>query len=140
MRPVVSPVAVEMHGWTWGSGLLTILNILVGGLLVAVVRTRPQLKKIANERESNLLAERAEEMTAMRERLERLETERAIDRHRLNNVTACLDSLLLLLETSPEKASAHVARIKEMRAQQMLAESAEKGAMLAAVVKKGSDA
>ncbi|MBB3348804.1 hypothetical protein [Sphingomonas sp. BK069] len=33
-------------------------NILIGGLLVTIVRTRPALKKIADEREANLLEER----------------------------------------------------------------------------------
>lgn len=122
-----SPVSV---GFTWGAGLLSLLNLLVGGLLVTLVRTRPALKKIANEREANLLQERAQAMEAMSARMEKLEAERAVDRHRLNHVTQCFDALMLLLEMAPERATEHVARIKEMRAAQMMAEAAEKGAIL----------
>lgn len=134
MSSPAMPVAV--HGFTWTAGLMALANILIGGLLVAIVKTRPALKKIANEREASLLEERAEEMAAMRERLERLEAERSVDRHRLNNVTQCLDALLLLLETAPEKAAQHVVRIKEMRAAQMAAEAAEKGAISGAAIGK----
>ena len=128
-------VPVAVTGFTWTAVLMGIANLLIGGLLVAIVRTRPALKKIANEREASLLEERAQEMAAMRERLERLEAERAVDRHRLNNVTQCLDALLMLLETAPDKAAEHVSRIKDMRARQMAAEAAEKGAIHATAIK-----
>ena len=49
--------------------LVGLLNILIGGLLVAIVKTRPALKKIATEREANLPTERAAEMESMRKRL-----------------------------------------------------------------------
>jgi chromosome segregation ATPase len=125
-------VPVSVSGFTWTAGLVGLLNVLVGSLLVTIVRTRPTREKIANEREANLLHERADEMDGMRERMAVLEAERAVDRHRINNLTACLDALLLLLETAPERAAEHVSRIKEMRAMQMTAEAAEKGAIHAA--------
>lgn len=113
------------------------MNLLIGGVLVAIVRSRPALKKLANEREKSLLEERAAEMVKMRERLEKLEAERAVDRHRLNNVTQCLDALLMLLEVAPDKAADHVSKIKAMRADQMKAEALEKGAIAAAAMGKG---
>lgn len=122
--------------FSWTSVLVGLLNLLVGGALVAAIRSRPALRKIANDREASLLKERALDMEAMRARLEKLEAERAVDRHRLNNVTACLDALLLLIETAPEKAAQHVARIKEMRAAQMTAEAAEKGAIHAIAIER----
>lgn len=117
--------------------LLSTMNLLIGGVLVAIVRSRPALKKLANEREKSLLEERAAEMVKMRERLEKLEAERAVDRHRLNNVTQCLDALLMLLEVAPDKAADHVSKIKAMRADQMKAEALEKGAIAAAAMGKG---
>jgi hypothetical protein len=131
-----SALPVAITGFSWGTALLGMLNLLIGGVLVAVIRSRPALKKIANEREKSLLEERAADMETMRVRLEKLEAERSVDRHRLNNVTACLDALLLLLETAPDKAPQHVARIKAMREAQMKAEAAEKGAIHAQSIER----
>ena len=135
---MADPVPVAITGFTWGNGLIALLNVLVGGVLVALVRTRPALKKIAADREANLLQERADEMESMRERLAALEVERRIDRHRLNNVTQCLDALLMMIEMDPSKAAEAASRVKEMRATQMRAEAAEKGAVMAGA-QKGAD-
>lgn len=129
-----SAVPIVSTGFGWTPILLTLANILMGGVLVAIVRTRPALKKIANDREKSLLEERAADMTTMRAQIERMEAERSVDRHRINNLTQCLDALLLLLETAPDKAAEHVARIKAMRAAQIAAEGAEKGAIHAATI------
>lgn len=121
--------SIERAPWGW-----TILALLIAGYF----KLKPLMTKLRNDREASLLEERAQEMAAQRERIEKLEAERAIDRHRLNNLTQCLDALLMLLETAPEKAAEHVARIKAMRATQMAAEAAEKGAALAAAIKGGA--
>lgn len=125
--------------------LVSVLNILVGGVLVALVRARPALKKIAADREANLLTERAEEMEAMRIRLSTLETkleekdrqheaERRVDRHRINNLGQCLDALLLLIEQDPQKATEAAIKIRKMRNEQLARESEERAIVLAAVV------
>lgn len=132
--PDISPIPVTT-GFTWTAVLMTIANLLIGGLLVTIVRTRPTLKKIANEREANLLAERAADMEAMRARLAKLEAERSVDRHRLNNVTQCLDALLMMIELDPDKAKEAAARVRQMRSEQMKAEAMEKGAVQAATMK-----
>lgn len=81
------------------------------------------------------LVRRIEKLEAALSRQQiRHNSERALDRHRLNNVTSCFDALLLLIETSPEKASEAVARIKEMRAAQVRAESEEKAIIRAAEI------
>lgn len=134
MAAAKTAIPITATGFGWTPILLSIANLLIGGLLVAIVRTRPALKKIANEREKSLLEERAEDMATMRAQIERMEAERSVDRHRINNLTQCLDALLLLLETAPDKAAAHVARIKAMRAAQIAAEGAEKGAIHAATI------
>jgi chromosome segregation ATPase len=60
--------------------------------------------------------------------------ERALDRHRLNNINACFDALLLLLKANPEKAKEAVTMIEEMRAKQILAEAEEKAIIRAAEI------
>jgi hypothetical protein len=109
--------------------LLSTMNLLIGGVLVAIVKSRPALKKLANEREANLLAERAAEMEAMRKRMAKLEAERAVDRHKLNNVTQCLDALIMMIEMDPEKAKEAATRVKAMRESQMKTEALEKAAV-----------
>jgi hypothetical protein len=73
------------------------------------------------------------EQTLDRERL-RHNAERALDRHRLNNITQCFDAMLMLIETTPERASEIVTKIKEMRAVQMKAEAQEKAIIRAAEI------
>lgn len=148
MSPSVIPVAISGVGWN--SLLITLLDLLVGGLFVAVIKTRPTLKKIANEREANLLSERAEEMKEMRARLAKLEDgrqadrkeaeakleaeraqhrrERAYERHKISNLQQAFDALLLLLEGIPEAAPI-VAKVKDMRARQLEAEALEAGGL-----------
>ena len=141
---MAEPIAVTT-GFTWTAALMGVANLLIGGLLVAIVRTRPALKKIANEREANLLEERAEQMEAMQRRLEAMEAkieneraqhraERALDRHRLNNFDQCFNALFMMFETSPEKAAEAIAAVKAMRTRQMEAEALEKAAIHAAAI------
>lgn len=133
-----SAVPVAVTGWTWTAGLMAVANLLIGGLLVQIIRTRPTLKKIANEREANLLTERAKEMEGMRRAIAKLEAERASDRHRINNLSQCLDALLMMIEMDPTKAADAAAKIKAMRADQMKAEAAEKGAIHSADINAGA--
>jgi predicted RNase H-like nuclease (RuvC/YqgF family) len=135
-----SAMPVAITGFSWSAGLLTLLNILIGGLLVQIVRTKPTLKKIANEREANLLTERAKEMEGMRRSIAKLEAERATDRHRINNLSQCLDALLMMIEMDPAKAAQAAVKIKAMRAAQMESEATEKAAIMAAEISgKGFD-
>ena len=67
----------------------------------------------------------------------RHEAERALDR--LNNITACFDALLLLVETNPEKAPEIVKKIKEMRGIQLKAEAEEKAIIRAAEIKADNE-
>jgi hypothetical protein len=136
--------------------LVGLLNVLVGGVLVSVIRSRPALKKIAADREANLLNERAEEMERMRERLSALEkkledkdsevaetlrqqeqhfaAQRAHYRHRINNLDQAFTALLLLLKRGVSVEEA-VKEIEDMRAQQLEREAAEAATIRAAGVK-----
>lgn len=136
-------------------GLLTVLGSSVArapwgwGVLIVLVtifaRLRPLMTKLAQERETSLLAARAEDNAELKDRVAALEArldservkhdaERAIDRHRINNLTACLDALLMMLELAPDKAADHVAKIKEMRERQAGHEAAERSAIQAATI------
>lgn len=124
----------ERAPWGWG---------VFAMLLVAFWRFRPIMAGIAAKREESLLTARAEDNAELRSRVDELErrldaertrheAERAIDRHRINNLTQCLDALLMLLEVAPDKAAEHVAKIKEMRERQARLENAEKAVVQAA--------
>jgi hypothetical protein len=78
------------------------------------------------------------ERTITRER--RIHTaERALDRHRLNNITQCFDAMLLLIEMNPDRATEIVQKIKDMRATQMLAEAEEKAALRTAEIRDDNE-
>lgn len=125
--------------------LLSTMNLLIGGVLVAIVRSRPALKKLANEREANLLNERAEEMEAMRQRIAKLEekleykeavhqAERAVDRHRINNLDQCLTAFLMMVKKNPDDAATAASMIEDMRAEQIKREKQESSAIHAAAI------
>jgi hypothetical protein len=110
-------------GWTaWGAFMV---------LLGIIVRQVGPWRKQSHDSEKEF----RDGLIKRVEKLERtLEVERALDRHRLNNVTQCLDALLLMLEAAPDKAAEIVARIKTMRSEQIQAEALEKAAIHAAVM------
>lgn len=125
--------------FNWTTVGVGLLNLLVGGLLVAIVKSRPALKKIANEREANLLNERAEEMDKLRKRIDALETdqrqrekqfdaERALYRHQINNLDQSFNALLLLLKKGVPVAEA-VEAVEKMRAAQLERETLEKASL-----------
>jgi hypothetical protein len=132
-------------GFTWTTAAVGLLNLLVGGVLVAIIKSRPALKKLTNEREANLLNERAEEMEAMRQRIAKLEekleykealhqAERAVDRHRINNLDQCLTAFLLMVKKNPEDAATAAEMIEAMRARQMEREKQEASAIHTAAI------
>ncbi len=60
--------------------------------------------------------------------------ERALARHQLSNISQCFDSMILLIETNPQKSPEIIAKVKEMRATQIIAEAEEKAAIRAAEI------
>lgn len=129
--------AVSIPGILTGAGGLSF-----AALLAMIVRQLPPLYKINTDRRTAIDKSEADENAALRARVEKLETkaeereqhhanELQVMRHRLNNVMMCLDALMLLLETAPDKAAEHVQRIKEMRESQR-ANEANESAIIAA--------
>lgn len=89
MNPAVIPVAV--HGVTWTAALVGLLNLLVGGALVAVIKQWPAIKRLQNERiaaeDSStiggfkaVIEAQAAEIIRLGERIDRLE--RSLDAER----------------------------------------------------------
>lgn len=128
--------SVENAPWGWG-----ILVVLV----LTLIKMRPLMRQLAQTREGSLLKARADDNHELRGRVEALEArldverarheaERSIDRHRINNLTQCLDALLMLLEVAPDKSAEHVAKIKAMRDRQSAFEAAESATIRAATI------
>lgn len=105
------------------------------GLLIRQIGPWKRQVSEAEEHLRNDLLRRVEklERTLDRERT-RHNAERALDRHRLNNVTQCFDALLLLIKANPDKAGEVVVMIEEMRAKQLIAEAEEKAIIRAAEI------
>lgn len=114
----------------WFTIIQLVVSLVLGGIGVQLIRTRPILKKIAVERESNLLEERAEEMKQMRQRLSLIEAELRFERHKNNNLEACLQSLLMLLKQDPSKADEAAQLVMDLRAKQVADEVREKAAIM----------
>jgi hypothetical protein len=159
MLAASSPIEVAQNGFTWGSILISVVS---GGgfasVLLALVKIRPTLKKLAIDGDSKLredlmaqLKSQGADHSARVARLEtRLDEQRAmyearidyervahaseltVMRHRMNNLDSCLTMLLTLIEENPSKAQAAAKRAREMRADQEARESAEKATIAAA--------
>jgi hypothetical protein len=115
---------------TWFQIVQLLVSLLLGGIGVQLIRTRPMLKKIANDREANLLQERAEEMQGMRQQLILMDVELRFERHRNSNLAACFDSLIMLLKQDPSKAAEAAQMVMDMRANQIAAEALEKAEIM----------
>jgi hypothetical protein len=133
--------------FNWTTVAVVLLNVLVGGVLVALIRRKPALDRLANEREANLLSERAKEMQEMRERIRKLEdvqeakdrfndAKEALARHRINNLNSAFQALLLLLKKGVPVEEA-VAEIEELRSRDAEREAREAATIRAAAIKAG---
>lgn len=108
---------------------------LVAAVLVALIRQGPINRKLANEREGNLLRERSVEMAGMRVKIVELEAAVRIANHRADNLEMILDGLLDMMELAPEKAAEAVKRARVARERGRAAIAQEKGAAMAATIK-----
>ncbi len=146
----------------WGVAIVSVITLIIRSIgpwrkqiSEAEESIRKELHDQINDIKAQRAAERLEHSTEMRafnlerddmgDRLNRMErslfrqqlrhnAERALDRHRLNNITQCFDAVILLIETNPEKSPEIIARVKEMRATQIIAEAEEKAAIRAAEI------
>ncbi len=139
-----SSMLSTIHGISIGSlitggGVWAAVAMLIGIVLKGRVPMR-KMKLDADERLREDLMKRVDKLEAdaaaqaiLREvERTRHEAEIAIMRHRVNNSDQCLDALLLLLKTSPEKVDQAVQHIEAMRARQRKEIAIEKGAQAGA--------
>ncbi|WP_242140884.1 hypothetical protein [Sphingomonas sp. TREG-RG-20F-R18-01] len=112
---------------------------------MAWIKQRPRMLELENSAEESLTTkllarvQKLEEDKALQDaRIEvervRHESQMAIMRHRVNNADACLDALLMLLKTSPEKVAEAVIHIERMRERQNQEVALERGAQVGATI------
>lgn len=152
MTPDVSSVPhVAVAGWSWTTIMVTVLNVLVGGGLVAWIKTRPKMAEIQTQREESeaaRLSARVETLEKMVERLHaKIDQERAehdalmsIMRHRVANSRATLKAIVMMLRVNPDKVTEALNQIEAMLSEQEMAEREERAAfdrarMTAAAIK-----
>jgi hypothetical protein len=117
--------------------ILNIATVLLGGTALGVVlRYKAKIKEIeagehgrdrdAEARLRDSLIARVEKLELRLERQQvRSDAEKRLLIHKLRNMTANFDSMLLMLEMNPDRGPEIVAKIKQQRAAQMMAEAKE---------------
>jgi hypothetical protein len=148
MTPDV-PVHVTT-GFTWTAGLVGLLNVLVGGALVAWIKNRAPMRKLQKDADEKL----RDDLLARVDKLEvRLDKERdnhaaevatmhaeydadmAVMRHRVNNLTQCFEGFVMMLKKSEDPETRRVVEtVMEMRARQLAAEAEEKARVASAKI------
>jgi peptidoglycan hydrolase CwlO-like protein len=119
--------------------------VLVALALAALIKAWPSLRKMNIEADGSLRSDLMARIGTLEKQISTLEAkmgedqerhaaEMQIMRHRLNNETAALDALLLLLEAAPEKVAENITRIKEMRHARAQVAALESGAMAGAAI------
>lgn len=158
---VIEKVAVS--GWSYSSMLMVLLNLLVGGGLVAWIKGRPKMletQKNADGRLQDQLLARVDKLESdLKEqrvyyedkldklsatytaKVDRLEAEHEarirISRHELNNAKMRFRSLIMLLKRLPNPPDGLLAildDIEAMEVEQTRSEAAEKGAVSGAKI------
>jgi len=115
------------------------------GIVGLLIRQAVPWRKQASDAEARLrdaLIERVDKLERAMERQQktwglkeaRHAAERALGNHKLRNMTANFDAILMMLEMNPDRGPDIVAAIKKQRAAQMLAEAKESAVINAAEI------
>ena len=110
--------------------------------LITWFKTIPQLRKIRADGDMAMRSDLMRRIEVLEEQAARNRIDREIERkeheaeiqvlrHRLNNETHALDTLLILLEQNPDRIKENIGRIKGERERMRLEIAAEKGAIAA---------
>lgn len=132
-----TPIPVITHGFSWAAvGSVGTFLTIAGGILTLIIKQIGPWRKQTTEAEQRLREELERRVEKLEKALEHKDAihaaERALDRHKIANLTQCFDSVMLMLEAAPEKTAEIILRVKEMRAGQIRAEAIEKAAIYAA--------
>lgn len=127
----MAPVTVTLSGVTTVGLWAAILGV-AGIFLRQIV----PWKKQASDAEARLREALIQRVERLEQRLDRQQirhdAEKRLLTHKLRNMTANFDSMLMMLEMNPDRGPEIVAKIKEQRARQMLAEAKESAIIYAA--------
>lgn len=130
----------SLAGWTTTAGVWIAALTLLGILIRQVVPWRKQ-ESDSEAQFRDALIRRVEGLEGKIERQEaRHRAEQGLSNHKLRNMTACFDAMLLMLEMTPERGPEIVTKIKAMRADQMRAEAREAAIIRAADIAGGTGA
>jgi hypothetical protein len=105
---------------------------LVALLIAIMLRQGPINRKLSQEREGNLLKERAVEMRGMRRRIIELEVEQRAERHERANLEQTLEMFLTLVESEPGRAQEWAQKMRKKMRENKEAVAVEKAAIFAA--------
>lgn len=116
------------------AGIWVALLAFLGLAVRQVVPWKKQAQTAEESFRDALLAR----VSALEVRLQRQEAihtaEKALANHKLRNITAVFDAMLMMLEMNPDRGPEIVVKIKEMRAAQIKAEAAEAAIIRAAAM------
>lgn len=127
-------------------GIFTLVLLVA----TAMIKAWPALRKMSFDADTSLRSDLLARIDTLEKQIAVLEAKHSEDanrhaaemqvmRHRLNNETAALDALLLLLEVAPDKVTENISHIKDMRHARAQVTALESGAMAGAAMKvKGS--
>lgn len=132
--------------WIAAIGLLGILIRQIGPWRQQANAAEAQAREDEAKFRAELLAREVfllQRIDRLESRLERQEArhsaEKALGNHKLRNITACFDAMLMMMEMTPDRGAEVVVKIKEMRAAQIIAEAKEAAIIRAAELEIDDD-
>lgn len=122
---------LNLSGITWAGVWVAIIGVI--GL---VVRQVVPWRKQESDAEARLRDSLIERVQRLEDRLDRQQVRHDAEKrlliHKLRNMTANFDSMLMMLEMNPDRGPEIVSKIKQQRAAQMVAEAKESAVIYAA--------
>ena len=133
-----TPIAVSAHGFSWtaaGAWATFLVLLTAMGVLVRLIGPWKKQTTDAEDKLRGDLMARVEKLEKALERKDALHAaERTLDRHKIRNLTQCLDAVLMILDTAPDKTTEVVGKVRAMREAQLQAEAAEAATIHAAEI------
>jgi peptidoglycan hydrolase CwlO-like protein len=142
---MMAPLATALIGILPSVGIIGVFALCVTAIVTVYLRGFPTLRRDRLDADGLLRKDLLARLLAVEVRLASVEAENvrlremhavemATMRHKLNNETASLDALLMLLAAVPDKVNEHIVRITELRAARARNVAMESGAHADAAV------